>query len=63
MQKKHHITIGAVQTNVSEDREANIKKTVAMVRGAAKKGARIICLQELYRDIESFRFDLREKLL
>ena len=51
MQKKHHITIGAVQTNVSEDREANIKKTVAMVRGAAKKGARIICLQELYRTV------------
>ncbi len=46
---KNNVTIGLIQTAVSEDLEANLKKTVAKIAEAAKKGAQIICLQELYR--------------
>jgi agmatine deiminase len=48
MQKKL-IKIGLVQSKVSNDLEANLKKTLKMVEGLAKKGAEIICLQELYK--------------
>ncbi len=41
--------IGLVQTAVSEDLAANLNKTLARVEEAAKKGAQIVCLQELYR--------------
>jgi len=43
------VTIGLVQTKVSEDINANMKKTAEKVEEASKKGAQIICLQELYR--------------
>ena len=46
---KNNVTIGLIPTAVSEDLEANLKKTVAKIAEAAKKGAQIICLQELYR--------------
>ncbi len=46
--KKKIVTIGLVQTKVSNDLQANLKKTVAMIRQAAKKGAQIISLQELF---------------
>lgn len=43
------VTIGAIQARASNDIAANVAKTAKMVRQAARKGARIICLQELYR--------------
>ena len=42
------VTIGLVQSKVSADIPANVKKTEKMIRQAAKKGAQIICLQELF---------------
>ncbi|MGD6810970.1 MAG: agmatine deiminase family protein [Candidatus Bathyarchaeia archaeon] len=45
------VTVGLIQTAVSEDLNANLKKTIAKVEEAAQKGAQIICLQELYRTI------------
>jgi agmatine deiminase len=45
------ITIGLIQSKVSSDQNANLKKTVYLVEKAAKKGAKIICLQELYKTI------------
>lgn len=51
MAKKHTVVVGAVQNAVSLDMDANLKKTVGLVRRAAKKGAKIICLQELYRTV------------
>jgi agmatine deiminase len=45
------VTIGLIQTEVTEDSAVNLRKTVEKVRGAAKGGARIICLQELFRTI------------
>lgn len=43
------VTIGLVQTGVSDDIHANMENTSEKIREAAKKGAQIICLQELYR--------------
>jgi len=43
------ITIGLVQTSVSNDVAKNLKKTVTMIEKAAKKGAQIIALQELFQ--------------
>lgn len=47
MQKK--VTIAAIQSKVSKDEHANLERTLALVRRAAKRGAKIISLQELYR--------------
>jgi agmatine deiminase len=47
--KKNTVTIGLIQTGVSTDLEANLKKTVRRIREAARKGARVVCLQELFR--------------
>src|SRR6185295_3657429 len=47
--KKNAVTIGLIQTSVSTDLEANLKKTVRRIRDAARKGARVVCLQELFR--------------
>ncbi|MEO9309416.1 MAG: agmatine deiminase family protein [Nitrososphaera sp.] len=49
MVDKKTITIGLVQTKLSDDIESNMKRTVEKIREAASKGAKIICLQELYR--------------
>ncbi len=49
MAEKKSITIGLVQTRVSEDIKKNMENTISKIREAAKKGAQIICLQELYR--------------
>lgn len=43
------ITIGLIQTSVSENIAENVKKTAEKIDLAAEKGAQIICLQELYR--------------
>lgn len=42
------IKIGLVQTKVSSQIEANLKKTAKYVQNAARKGAFIVCLQELF---------------
>jgi len=43
------VTIGLVQTSVSEDIEANMLKTKQKIEEAVHRGAQIVCLQELYR--------------
>src|SRR5438105_219663 len=43
------IRIGLVQASVSNDIDRNIKKTISKIRQAARQGAQVICLQELYR--------------
>ena len=47
--EKKIVTIGLVQSKVSDNLEFNLNKTLKMVENAAKKGAEIICLQELYK--------------
>ncbi len=43
------VTIGLIQTSVSEDLDLNLKRTMEKVKEAASKGAQIVCLQELFR--------------
>jgi agmatine deiminase len=43
------VRIGLVQNEVSENTAENLSRTLAHAREAAHKGARIICLQELFR--------------
>jgi N-carbamoylputrescine amidase len=43
------INIGLIQTSCSTDPALNLKKTLAATEQAAKKGASIICTQELFR--------------
>ena len=46
--KNKFVTVAAIQSAVSPDMNINLIKTAKMVKQAAKKGAKIICLQELY---------------
>jgi len=47
--KNKFVTIGLVQTKVSTDIKTNIEKTIGLIATAAKKGAKIIALQELFQ--------------
>jgi N-carbamoylputrescine amidase len=42
-------TLGLLQKTCSSDPKDNLDRTVAAIRDAAKRGAQIICLQELFR--------------
>jgi len=42
------VKLGLLQTRCSQDPAENLKKTVALAEQAAKKGAQIICTQELF---------------
>jgi N-carbamoylputrescine amidase len=43
------LKLGLIQTSVSANPDANLKKTVSLIECAAKSGAKIICTQELFR--------------
>jgi agmatine deiminase len=43
------VTIALIQTAVSENIAENMKKTCLKIEESAKRGAQIVCLQELYR--------------
>ena len=64
----HKYTIGLLQLAFGADPDDNLKKTVAWVEKAAKQGAQVICLPELYRSQyfcqkEDFNtFDLSETI-
>jgi len=49
MPRTSKITIGLIQSACSSDPAANVRKTLAAARRAAKDGAQIICTQELFR--------------
>jgi N-carbamoylputrescine amidase len=46
---EQQVTVGLIQMSAGEDPKANLAKAGAGVRAAAKKGAQIVCLQELFR--------------
>jgi N-carbamoylputrescine amidase len=62
------VKVGIVQMSCEKDPEANFVKTIAKIREAAKKGAQIICLQELFKslyfcDVEDYEnFKLAESI-
>jgi agmatine deiminase len=43
------LTLGLVQMSVSEDQAKNLEKALRLVRRAARGGAKIVCLPELFR--------------
>ena len=65
MRKKQstNVTVALVQMSCDQKPEANLKKAIARIGEAAKQGAQIVCLQELFRsqyfcqteDIELFK--------
>ena len=60
------VPVGLVQMRCSEDREENLAKAAARAEEAAGRGAKVVCLQELFRTPyfcqaeEQSRFDLAE---
>jgi N-carbamoylputrescine amidase len=61
--KKNNVSIGLVQMSCEQKPEVNLRKAIARIEEAAKNGAQIVCLQELFRsqyfcqteDIELFK--------
>jgi N-carbamoylputrescine amidase len=43
------VSVGLVQMSCEQRPEANLKKAIAGINDAAKRGAQIVCLQELFR--------------
>lgn len=43
------MTLGLIQMSTSENPEANLATALSRIHAAAKKGAQIVCLQELFR--------------
>lgn len=42
------VNLGLIQTHATDDKADNLRRTVALVRDAARRGAQIVCLQELF---------------
>src|SRR5438270_5927266 len=63
MPAKNVVTVGLIQMSCGLEPEANLKKAFERIGEAAKKGARIVCLPELFRsryfcqneDIKNFK--------
>ena len=49
--KRHSVTVGLVQMRCTSQPQANLRKGLALVEKAAQRGARIICLPELFRSL------------
>src|SRR5271163_2162766 len=47
--RKDEVTIGLIQMSCGSDPKANLAKAVKKIEEAAKKGAEIICLPELFK--------------
>src|SRR5688500_8500522 len=46
---KNRVKVGLIQMSCDQDPDKNLKKAIARIGEAAKKGAQIVCLQELFR--------------
>lgn len=68
LSKDRSFRVGLIQTSCSLDQDANLAKTVELVREAARRGAQVICLQELFRaqyfcrEMRADLFDLAETI-
>jgi len=45
------VRLGLLQTSCSTDPDANLRRTLALAERAAKRGAQILCTQELFRSL------------
>ncbi|MBV6522348.1 MAG: Deaminated glutathione amidase [Gemmatimonadaceae bacterium] len=65
---KPPVTVAIVQETASEDRSANLERHIARIREAHTRGARIVCLQELFnapyfcKALRIDRFDIAEPI-
>ena len=48
-ESRNLITVGLVQMAMSDDAAANLRKAVEGIQSAAQRGAKIVCLPELFR--------------
>ena len=68
MADSRRLPIALIQMQVSEDPAANLEKAVARVDEAARAGARVVCLPELFRSRyfcqseDQAHFDLAEPI-
>ena len=68
MKKTNKVRIALIQMSCVKDTSANLKKAVSKIKIASAKGAKIICLQELFRSEyfcqtqEAKNFDLAEAI-
>src|SRR6266550_5725152 len=61
--KSNSVSVGLIQMSCDIDPKLNLKKAITRIGEAARKGAQIVCLQELFRsqyfcqteDIELFK--------
>lgn len=51
MEPPNLVSVGLIQMTCSADKDSNIEKAVSGIREAAERGARIICLQELFSSL------------
>src|SRR5260370_4069861 len=49
MTGKNGVTVGLIKMSCGPEPVANLKKTIGRIAEAAKQGARIVCLRELFR--------------
>src|SRR3954454_22940750 len=49
MPASHTLTLGLVQMRCGTDLDANLEKALAGIQDAARQGAQVVCLQELFR--------------
>lgn len=62
------VNIGLVQMSCTADKQENLEKAMAKIREVAKKGAQVVCLQELFTslyfcDVEDYdNFNLAEAI-
>ena len=42
------VNVGLIQMGCTNDKQANLDKTIEQIRKTAKAGAQVICLQELF---------------
>jgi N-carbamoylputrescine amidase len=67
-QRSDPFTIGLIQDHATSDGAANLARAERLVRDAAKRGAQIVCLKELFnapyfcKSQQSDRFDLAEPI-
>jgi N-carbamoylputrescine amidase len=67
-QEPRAFTIGLIQDHATADVASNLQRTERLVREAARKGAQIVCLKELFqspyfcKSQQSDRFDLAESI-
>lgn len=57
---ERHINIGLVQMSMGQDPEVNLRKATRMIKEAARKGAHVICLPELFTTPYFPQYDIEE---